>query len=194
MVWETAEHAARIDSPVWHAHARGMLRGLFAGLKTYWGVAALGIVAVLLLTAVGAFGSARTAVARSDDQEPPSLPAATGLAAEPSFPEPGSSCWAYFESIAVTGAADPAVILGFPTEKAVLLYQYSIAHNDSDGLARVATLAHRVDADAHLRIVQRTPSSIQATVLDGSSLGETLFIVTDECHARWTSSVVQEAK
>lgn len=162
-------------------------------MKKYLLLSALAALGAVILYGAGIFDASKSAVAASVvDAPPPPLPAAAP--SEPPFPEPGSSCWAYFESIAVTGAASPAVILGLPTEKAVLLYQYSIAHNEPADIARIAALAHRIDANAHLRVVKRTVSSIQGTVLDGSSIGETLFIPTDNCHARLASSIVQGEK
>lgn len=161
-------------------------------MKNYLLLGGLAALSALILYGAGILDAPKNAAASVPVVTVPPLPAAAP--AEPPFPEAGSSCWAYFESIEVTGAASPAVILGLPTEKAVLLYQYSIAHNEPNELARVTALAHRIDADAHLRIVKRTASSIQGTVLSGSSLGETLFIPTDECHERWASSIVQDEK
>jgi hypothetical protein len=163
-------------------------------MRKYLALGAIAGLGALILYGAGILDAPSSAAAAPTvDVGVPPLPA-LAAPSEPPFPEPGSSCWAYFESVEVTGAAAPVVILGLPTEKAVLLYQYSIAHNEPVELSRITALAHRIDANAHLRIVKRTASSIQGTVLDGSSVGETLFIPTDNCHARWASSVVQGEK
>lgn len=153
---------------------------------------ALGGLAVaggLLLAGAGLLSDARTPVVSAADQGPPPLPAAP---VAPTFPAPGSTCYAYFESLTVAGAGASTVILGYPTEKAVQLSQYAIAHGDHAMLEKSQQVLSRVDPGARLRVIARTASSVQGTVLNGSSEGQTVFIPQDECHAVWPISIVEE--
>lgn len=167
-------------------HVQRVAAQLVGNVNGNWVViGGLVIAGGLLLSAAGIFSSAKEASAG----QVPALPAA---AVEPPFPEPGSSCYAYFESMIVTGAGSSTVILGYPTEKAVLLSQYAIKHDDPSLLAKAQQVLSKIDAGARLRVIARNFSTVHGTVLDGSSLGQTLFIPQEECHAVRPSSIVQE--
>lgn len=162
-------------------------------MRNYLMLGGLTVIGCLILYGAGILDTPKKASAEPAEEM---LPVVEGEAASlaPTFPQAGSTCFAYFDAVTVNGAASATVILGYPTEKAVLLSQYAIEHDDAALLARSQNVLSKVDAGARLRVVTKTASSVQGTVLNGSSLGETVFIPQDECHATAPTSIVQEAQ